>query len=219
MNTKSDRCALFLLTIVTSNIFGCSFAPGLSSVDNHYYQIPDSYLQSPQEENNQGQTAVEPTSGCNKSLVLKAMASNALLGSKRIVFAPKPYERGFYQYASWVEPPPQRLTAVLRHALESAKEFSSVSDLGSGIRAGLVLNTELVEFSHDVEQSPGRVVVSVDADLVEASTREVIKARTFSCSHQVEDFTANGAVKSFIACSEKIIAEVVKWTTSSCKRK
>ena len=57
---------------------------------------------------------------------LRPIASNPFLASRKIVFGSRPTERGFYRYASWIEPPPSRLLVLLRSRMEALGQIREV---------------------------------------------------------------------------------------------
>jgi cholesterol transport system auxiliary component len=156
-----------------------------------------------------------PTSGFN--LLVRETKANAFINSSKIIFSDDPATRKYYQLARWVEPPTARFTLLLIEHLERAKAFASVSRLDSSTLGDLQLNTEITEFYHDTRETPGNVVIRVNAELIDLKKRSTIKEKWFTKTVPVKDFSAAGAVAAFSTGINEILDEMLVWVNETVK--
>ncbi len=137
--------------------------------------------------------------------------SAAFINSLHILFSRSPETRGAYQLAAWTEPPPKRLAAILVERIECANLFHSVLRHSVYADVDLQLNTELIDFYHDISSKPGHVTVSLRAELLDLKKREVIASRLFTKEQSVMSFDVDGAVLAFSQASAALTDEIVVW--------
>lgn len=103
--------------------------------------------------------------------------------------------RGYYQQNSWTDTPAQRIAEVVR-------QRSS--------RKGPALSLHLLELYHDASASPGKVHVSLGAELGG-------ERRTFTTEAPAAAFDAAGAVQGFNAAVGKVLQELERWSVSAAR--
>lgn len=148
-------------------------------------------------------------------LLVRDTKANRFINSHKIIFSEKEYTRGYYQFAHWVEPPPERFTLLLINRLERAEVFGNVSRLASSTLGDLQINTEIVEFYHNIADMPGDVVIRVNAELFDLKDRRSSQKKSFSRSVEVSSYSAAGAVKAFSKGVNEILDEMVVWVGES----
>ncbi len=183
---------------------GCSIAPGLEPTEERNYQLVGS------------EDGVSLAAACPRSLNIRPMFANSFLGSRKIVFGKRANERGFYQYAAWLEAPPLRLVSLLEQKLERSGGFTSISLLSSGARADLELSLELREFYHDISNEPGVGRVEVRAELLELHRRDVLASRTFTATAAARQYSSEGAVNALSEASQTVVADMTHWISDTC---
>lgn len=150
-------------------------------------------------------------------LWLVPASARQLIYSSKILFAPDPYRRGHYQYATWAEPPPERLTLLLENRLACEGLFSLIST--RTVPSDLILYTEIIELYHDSTTAPGREVVRVRAELVDGESGNLIGGREFERETELESFDARGAVEAASRAVAEIIDEIVAWLRESVEER
>jgi cholesterol transport system auxiliary component len=148
-------------------------------------------------------------------LLVREMTGSGYAESHRIVFSRKPNERGSYQFAFWTETPSKQLTDLLIRKLQECEVFAVVARAGSGAVGDMQLNSELVDFYHDLSQGKGVVKVMVRAELIELKTRRVISGTQFTRTEPVLTENVEGAVTAFNRAASQVRGELMSWLGES----
>jgi cholesterol transport system auxiliary component len=206
MITMRKFIRLFVCLFVSIALNACWPLVGLKQADESFFVI-----------SNDGSVPQQTLPTSSLSLLVRETKANAFINSRKIIFSDNPATRNYYQLARWVEPPPARFTLLLIQHLERANVFASVSRLDSSALGDLQLNTEITEFYHDTRQTPGNVVIRVDAELIDLKKRSTIKEKWFSKTVSVEEYSAAGAVTAFSTGVNEILDEMLVWVSESVK--
>lgn len=138
--------------------------------------------------------------------------------NENLVYSGAPGTRAQYQYARWTERPGKRFSDLLRTRLAAQSGFASVMSAGGQVRGDLLLDTELTEFYHEAETSPGSVRVLLRAELIDLKTRKLLSRKTFERRMPVSSYDAAGAAEGFNRASSGILDDVVAWLTTLPKQ-
>ena len=153
------------------------------------------------------------------SIVIRDTTSGQFLSGQRIVFSSDASSRGYYQYSYWVEPPAKRFSLLLQRRLENCGMFKSVVRRSSSTVGDVQLNTDLIEFYHDIEEEPGSVKISINVELVDLKTFAILGQKEFSLSVPVKSYNIDGAVEGFGVAVSKILDEVTTWSYENLAKK
>lgn len=196
--------AIFLSAFIPLCFGGCSSLFGVQALDGKLYQIPELRLSS--------DVAYKRQSGIRVSV--RPAISSQLLNSQKILFTSDGVEQGFYQFASWAEPPPKRVTSLLLQALEDSHIFDAVLFASTSAAADYQIVTELVECVHDIKESPGVARVRIRVEMINISSRELAGQRTFNKEVPVQSYDARGAVDAMTAAMHELVKEILEWSSS-----
>lgn len=155
-----------------------------------------------------------PPSDTRSLLVLDTTAS-AYYDNENLVYSRAAGTRGQYQYARWTERPGKRFSDLLQARLAAQSGFSSVSVAGGQVRGDLLLDTELSEFYHDAESSPGSVRVLLRAELIDLKNRKLLSRKWFERRVPVGSYDAAGAAKGFNQATSGVLDDMVAWLIAS----
>ena len=152
-----------------------------------------------------------------KRLLVRNTKANGFINSHKIIFGENPRTRGFYQLASWVEPPPERFTLLMMERFEEADLFASVSRLASSTLGDYQINTEITEFYHDISGKPGKIHIRVAAELIDLGRRVVLSSRSFTAVVPAKSYDVEGAVSGFNQATSQVLDEIFQWTSEVCR--
>ena len=107
---------------------------------------------------------------------------------------------------------------MLQKRLATQSGFASVSVAGGQVRGDLVLDTELSEFYHDAESSPGSVRVLLRAELIDLKTRKLLSRQWFERRVPIASYDAAGAAKGFNQASTGVLDDLVVWLATLPKK-
>lgn len=195
-----------LLPIVALILSGCFSLTGKNEPPVVYYVLEDRALTPP----------VVPPADPRGLLVLDTTAT-AFYDTENLVYSRTPGTRGQYQYARWTERPGKRFSDLLRARLEAQSGFASVTVAGGQVRGDLLLDTELAEFYHEAETSPGSVRVLLRAELIDLKTRKLLSRKWFERRVPVTSYDAAGAAQSFNQASSGILDDLLAWLAAMPK--
>lgn len=146
-----------------------------------------------------------------RSLLVLDTTASGFYDNENLVYSRAPGTRGQYQYARWTERPGKRFSDLLQKRLAAQSGFASVAVAGGQVRGDLVLDTELSEFYHEADASPGGVRVVLRAELIDLKTRKLIGRQWFERRVPVASYDAVGAAKGFNQATTGVLDDLVAW--------
>lgn len=149
-----------------------------------------------------------------RTLLVLDTTTTGYYDNESLVFSGAPGTRAQYQYARWTERPGKRFSDLLRARLDAQSGFAHIAVAGGQVRGDLLLDTELTEFYHEAETSPGSVRVALRADLIDLKTRKLLSRKTFERRVPITRYDAAGAADGFNRASSAILDDVVVWLTT-----
>ena len=153
-----------------------------------------------------------------RSLLVLDTTATGFYDNENLVYSRASGTRGQYQYARWTERPGKRFSDLLQKRLATQSGFASVSVAGGQVRGDLVLDTELSEFYHDAESSPGSVRVLLRAELIDLKTRKLLSRQWFERRVPIASYDAAGAAKGFNQASTGVLDDLVVWLATLPKK-
>ena len=143
-------------------------------------------------------------------LIADTLASR-LINSQRILFSRDSLTRGLYQFAFWLESPAARFPSLLLAKLECSPVFETQTRNATLAKADYLLNTELLEFYHDVSSHPSFARVKLRAELLDLHSRTIRSSLNISRDIQLEHADAANAAIGFNQATAQILAEITSW--------
>jgi cholesterol transport system auxiliary component len=152
------------------------------------------------------------------TLLIAPTTVSGFYETQDIVYSRSPGMRAYYQLHSWTERPGRRLSELLVMRLERAGSFSTVSTVVSGVKGQVILGTHLSEFYHDAAVAPGRVKVTLTAELTDPARRVLLARRSFEQSVPATSYDAAGAVQAFNVAVTRLLDDIAIWVEASAPR-
>lgn len=158
--------------------------------------------------------AISPGRGAPQAwqLLIEPPHASDLLDGTRIVVAGDDNERLVYPGARWAERTPSLLQSVWLRAFETDGRLPGVARAGSGVRADLILATDLSRFQASRIRSEPVVEVQVHARLVDPAARRIVARRVFASQQPIGGDSATAIVAGFEAALAEINPALVDWT-------
>jgi cholesterol transport system auxiliary component len=155
--------------------------------------------------NGQESAGVRPASQRSaRVLLVHPTAVNTFYDTQRLVYSRAAGERAYYQFAAWTERPGRAFAELLSRRLGAPLTTA-------GVRGDVVLRTRLEELYHDAASAPGRVVIVVSAELVDASGRRVGNPQRFTRSVPTGAENAAAAVEAANRAVTEVLDEIAAW--------
>lgn len=197
------RTLVFLILLLS--LAGCELGIPTQGDDRTYFVLEDAAYGSNQ----------NVSFKSDKSLIVRNVDSSSFVSSQRMIFAPNETTRGYYRFAFWVESPTRSLASIIANRLQAEEIFASVVREGSGTVGDIQLNSDLLDFYHDVSDRPGSVVVRLRAELIDLRKREIIASKIFESKAEATDYNAAGAADGFNKATAQLVSDLVVWIAQS----
>lgn len=119
----------------------------------------------------------------------------------RMAYVRQPHELQYFTKSRWADAPARMLSPLLVQALEQGDAFSAVVHNPGAVAGTLRLETELVRMQQEFQTEPGRVRLTLRAQLVDVRERRVIATREFE---EVEVTAAGNAYAGVTALNRAL---------------
>ena len=146
-----------------------------------------------------------------RSLLVLDTTASGFYDNENLVYSRAPGTRGQYQYARWTERPGKRFSDLLQKRLAAQSGLASVAVAGGQVRGDLVLDTDLTEFYHEADTTPGSVRVQLRAELIDLKTRKLVGRQWFERRVPVSSYDSAGAAKGFNQATTGVLDDLVAW--------
>jgi len=154
----------------------------------------------------------------DSTLLVVPIVASAFYETQEIVYSRAPGERAYYVLHMWTERPSRRISELVVMRLEHERLFKTVAVAGSGVHGDVILNAHVTEFYHDAASSPGRVRISMTAELVDPVSRVLLARRVFDQSTSTRTNDAQGAVHAFGDAIAAMLDDICVWMDASAPR-
>jgi cholesterol transport system auxiliary component len=141
-----------------------------------------------------------------------------LLDSFRIVVAPGGSERQVFKGARWIERTPSLLQGIWLRTFEADGRLPGVARSGTGVRADLMLATDVTDFQATQLDGGMTVEVEVHARLVDPRDRRIRSREVFRADVPASGNDAAAVVAGFESALAQINPAIVAWTLREGER-
>lgn len=135
-----------------------------------------------------------------------------LLNDFRIVIATADNERQVYKGARWIERTPSLLQGIWLRAFEADGRLPGAARAGTGVRADLILSTDVIDFQAREQNGSAIVEVQVQARLIDPHNRRIRARQMFQADIPTASNQIAAIVTGFETALAQINAELVAWT-------
>lgn len=145
-------------------------------------------------------------------LLIDTPKANDLLDGQRIVVAPDGNQRQVYRGARWAERVPVMLQSVWLRGFESDGRLPGVGRSGSGLRADMILASDLADFQARYVDGLPVVEIEIHARLIDPRDRRIRASQRFSASQPVASADIGDVVSVFEQTLATMTTELIAWT-------
>jgi len=189
--------ALLVLSLASA----CSVLP--ESAPTTFYQLP-----TPQLEPNQAQPM-------QLSLRITTPDASYALQTPRIMVSPDENTINSYEGARWSDPNTALMREHLIQAFQQDGSFRTVSNESHALQADVHLYSDLRQFQTRYVDGVPEIAVTLDAKLVDPTSRQVIAARHFQLTRELDNPEVPAVVAGLGAASDELARELISWSRSS----
>ena len=190
-----------LCTLLLGGLLGaCSLLPEREPLE--LYRLPAASLAS---------QAVE-SARLDWALRVNTPAASALLDSTRIAVLAEGNRLSAYQGARWID----RATLLLRDRLldgfRDDGRLAAVSSDSSGLRANLLLDSDLRAFQGDYRGSQPAAHLLLEARLVQVGSQRILASRRFEVRQAAAGRSLAAMVSAFGQAADELTRQLLAWT-------
>jgi cholesterol transport system auxiliary component len=158
------------------------------------------------------ETATSTGAPVNWQLLIEEPHVDALLNDFRIVIATSGNERQVFGGARWTERTPTLLQGIWLRAFEADGRLPGAARSGTGVRADLILSTDVIAFQAR-EHAEGVIAeIEIHARLIDPRNRRIHARRVLRAEAPAGDNRAASAVAAFDDAFSRLNPELVEWT-------
>lgn len=151
-------------------------------------------------------------------LLIDPPHTSDLLGGFRVVVAPGGAERQVYKGARWSERVPSLVQGVWVRAFEADGRLPGAARAGTGVRADLLLATDLTDFQARYRDGVPVVEVEVHARLVDPRDRRIVAREVFRAEAPADGVEVAAVVAGFQSALAQTTTALVGWTLTEGDR-
>jgi cholesterol transport system auxiliary component len=152
------------------------------------------------------------------SLLVNMPEGNPIYNSTNIAYTTHPHQIGYFVKSTWAETPTLMIQPLLIQTLQRTHYFRTVGTLSTVGQYDLILNTQLVELKQDFSTSPHLLHLVLQAELINASTNQVLGSKEFNIHELIaRDDTYNGVVATNRAMS-RALSQLARFSVTTLQR-
>lgn len=200
------KLALSIASLSATLLCACSILPAPSQVN--VYQLPPT-------------TFKEAINSPSKSWALRINKpnSNAQINSPRIIVIPEPNLVSSYEGARWSDSAPTIVRNRIINAFITDGRIKSISADDRSLYADFEIDSYLQSFQTEYIAGTPKVVIRLDAQLVNVASRKIIANRRFEIIQDTSGVKVPQIVVAFGEASNKLTSQLIDWTISNADSK
>ena len=156
--------------------------------------------------------AANPGQPLDWQLLIDTPRASDLLDGQRIVVAPDGNQRQVYKGARWAERLPVLIQSTWLRGFTADGRLPGVGRNGSGLRADLILASDLTDFQARYVDGRPVVEIGIHARLIDPRDRRIRATRSFTASHPATGTDIGEVVPVFEQALAEITGALIAWT-------
>lgn len=137
---------------------------------------------------------------------------NPVYNTTRIAFTMQPYQISYYAVSHWIETPADMLTPLLMATIKKTNRFKTIITPPFVGHYDYALRSQIKTLLIDYTQRIPVMRINIQAELMTASSGRIVSSREFSAAVPLPQKSPYGAVLAANCGTEKILADIAKWT-------
>lgn len=200
------KLAHYAALLPVALLCACSILPAPSPVN--VYQLPPTSFK-------------EVTTAPTKSLSLRINRpnSNIQINSQRIIVIPEPNLVSSYEGVRWSDSAPTMVRNRVINAFITDGRIKSISSDDKTLYADYEIDSYLQSFQTEYIGGVPKVVIRLDAQLVNVATMKIIANRRFEIIQDTSGVKVPQIVIAFGEASNKITSQLIDWTIANVESK
>jgi cholesterol transport system auxiliary component len=151
-----------------------------------------------------------------QQLLIDVPRASLDLDTTRIAVMQKPNAVEYYADVLWRDRTPQMLQTLLIRTLDGSGRFRAVAAANSGLRADLLLLTDVAHFEAEAFQT--NVRIELTARLVRAADRSIVDTRTFNATAPATSKSFDDVVAAYDRATSDVLVKVADWAATAASQ-
>ncbi len=145
------------------------------------------------------------------SLSIEGASAGSLYDGTALLFSRSRAMRSPYQYANWVERPPNRIARLAQRSLQARGGFRDVAVAESGLRPDLLLTLTVEGFQYNLAAQPAVFEVTIAASLMDWKNRRLLAASRFSTAEPSSAGELPMVIESAGRATARVLEDLAPW--------
>ncbi len=145
-------------------------------------------------------------------LVVEPPSAAASINTNRIGLMEGPYRFNYFADASWIDRAPLMVQNLIIESFDNSDAIVGVGPDAIGLRPNFVLQPELREFQAQRDGDQQKVVVAINARLVQMPDRKIVAVEQFSSMAMAPAGALDPVIDAFDQALGKVLKRLVIWT-------
>jgi cholesterol transport system auxiliary component len=156
-----------------------------------------------------------------RDLVLAVSMPRARPGfdTTRMASLRQPHELSYFAVNRWADTPSRMLEPLLAQALEQTGSFRATVQASGAVPADIRLDTELIRLQQDFWTQPGRVQLTLRAQLIDVVGKRVIAVKLFDEAENATGDDAYGGVIAANRVAQRMLGQLADFCVNESGRK
>ncbi|GIL38327.1 ABC-type transport auxiliary lipoprotein family protein [Roseiterribacter gracilis] len=152
----------------------------------------------------------------DQQLLVDVPRTSLDLDSTRVAVLQKPNAVEYYADVLWRDRVPQMLQTLLVRTLDGGGRFRAVAAANSGLRADLLLLTDLAHFEAEAFQNDVRIELT--ARLVRANDRSIVETRVFNATAPSSSKSFDDVIAAYDRATSDVLVNVAAWAANAASQ-
>jgi len=137
----------------------------------------------------------------------------------QMVYLRQPHEMNYFAVNRWADAPSRMLAPLLTQTLTQTGSFRAVVQMPGVVPADLRLDTELIRLQQDFGTKPGRIQLTLRAQLIDVAGKRVIAVKLFDEAESVTSDDAYGGVIAANRAVQRVLEQVADFCINESGRR
>lgn len=153
----------------------------------------------------------------HKKITLMVTAPTASVGyqSKKMIYNKKPFELSGFANNQWAGPPAEMLQPLIVQCLRNTGFFHAVVSSAISSDRNVRLKVNLLELRQDFTESPSRIHMALQAELINDKTNKVMNSKVFATTVAAQHETPYGGVFAANNATNRILNQLSRFSVDT----
>lgn len=144
-----------------------------------------------------------------KVLLVKKPKGVSYIDTRDFIYTDKEGFYSSYAYHKWDEPVSKQLENIFALTLSQSEKFESAITTSSILNYDLVLESNIYEFTHNIQDNQSKVVINIEIKVINAKTKTIVVNQRFKIEENTKSINAQGTLEAYNIALDKLLDKIV----------